>query len=229
MVTLDEAVVVRYEKEGHRFEILADPEAVLALREGKKVNIKEALAVEEIFKDARKAERASEEALIKVFGTTDVQAIAEKIMKEGEFRPTVEQRRRMLERIRKQIIEIIAKNSVDPRTGLPHPRERIERALEEARVKIELKPPMQQIERIVKALRPVLPLRFGTIKLLVKIPPAYTARAYGKIKGLGRLLREEWGNDGSLVVKLEVPSGEKVDVIEAISKITNGEAEVKEV
>jgi len=38
---------------------------------------------------------------------------------------------------RKQIVEFIAKNYVDPRSHLPHPPLRIEQALTEARVSID--------------------------------------------------------------------------------------------
>jgi len=227
MVRIEDAVIVKYEKMGHRFEILVDPEAVMKLREGEKVDVREALAVEEIFKDARKAEKVSEVEMEKIFGTTDIAEVARVIMKEGEFHPTTEQKRRLLDQIRRQLIEIIARNSVDPRTGLPHTRERIERALEEARVQIKLAPAASQINEVVKALRPILPLKFGTTNLVVTIPNRYAPGLYGKIKGMAKILREEWLPTG-LMLRVEIPSGYKVDFIEFLGNATRGEAIVKE-
>ncbi len=227
-VPLEKAIVVKLEKLGKTFEVLADPDGVLDLREGKKVNVRDILAIDEIFKDARKGERASEEDIMKVFGTTDIEKVAEIIIKEGEFRPTAEQRRKMLERIRKQIIELIARNSVDPRTNLPHPRERIENALEQAKVKIDLRPAAEQINEVVKALRPILPLKFGTVKLQLIIPMKYANSVYGKVKREAKVLREQWSSSG-VILWVEVPSGMKVEFMEMIANLTRGEAGVKEV
>lgn len=228
MVKIEEAVVVRYQKAGSTFEILVDPEAVMKLREGKEIDVGSALAVMEIFKDARKAEKASEAEMEKIFGTSDVIEVARRIMKEGEFHPTAEQRRKMVEQIRNQIIEIIARNSVDPRTGLPHTRERIERAMEEAKVHIKIAPPASQINEVIKALRPVLPLKFGTTKLEVIIPNRYAPALYGKLKSMAKILREDWLATG-LRAKVEIPAGYKVDFMEFLGNATRGEAIVKEV
>ncbi len=227
MVRIEDAIVVRFEKAGLRFEVLADPDAVMSLREGKEVDVPSSLAVMEIFRDARKAEKASESDLEKVFGTDDPLKVAVRIMKEGEFHPTAEQRREMLDRVRKQIIDIIVRNSVDPRTGIPHTRERIERAMAEARVQIKLAPPASQINDVVKALRPILPLKFGTAKLVVTIPNRYAPAIYGRIKSIAKILREEWLPTG-LMLRVEVPAGYKIDFIEFLGNSTRGEASVKE-
>ena len=62
-VKIDDAIVIRLSKTGERFEILVDPDAVMKLRQGGEIDFREALAVQEVFKDARKAERASESAI----------------------------------------------------------------------------------------------------------------------------------------------------------------------
>ncbi len=58
MVTLDKAVIARLKKAGMEFEILVDPYLARDLKEGKEVDFEELLAVEEVFKDAKKGERA---------------------------------------------------------------------------------------------------------------------------------------------------------------------------
>ncbi|MBR9689922.1 MAG: ribosome assembly factor SBDS, partial [Candidatus Altiarchaeota archaeon] len=110
MVRIDDAVVVKYTKDGH-FEILADPDSVLDLRNGKDIDVAGALAVLNIFKDAGAADKASESELIRVFKTDDPVKIAEEIMKNGDFQPTAEQKRKMITVIRKQVIGIVMQNS----------------------------------------------------------------------------------------------------------------------
>ena len=53
MVSLDDAVIARLDRQGERFEIFVEPELAHEFREGeKKPDLSEVLAVEEIFKDA---------------------------------------------------------------------------------------------------------------------------------------------------------------------------------
>lgn len=228
MVRVDDAAIIRIERNG-RFEVLADPDAVLKIRGGKDVPLHEALAVVEIFKDARAADKASVADIHKAFGTDSIEAAAYEILRKGEFHLTTEQKRTMTKRVRNQIVETIARNSVDPRTKLPHTRERIEWALDEAKVKVDDRPVAQQVDEIVKAIRPVLPISFGTTVLELTVPSQYAPSLYGRLKGLGKLVKEQWLANGSLQVRLEVPSGAKVEVISKLGNATRGEIIVKEV
>lgn len=229
MVRVDDATIIRYEKQGHRFEILADPDSVLAIREGKEVDLREAFAIVEVFKDARKADKAGEETMQEVFGTTNEEEIVLRIAKEGDFHLTTEQKRKIVEKIRKQIIDSIARNSIDPRTKLPHTRERIKLALEKTHVNITMRPAVQQVQDIVKALQPILPISFGKARLRLSIPAQYSQSTYGLVRKLGKVLREDWLADGSLQVKLEIPSGTKVDVMEQLGNAAKGEITIQEV
>ena len=228
MVRIDEAAIVSYTNSGLKFEILADPDAVLKFREGKDIDLRNALALLEIYKDGRRAEKASESDLNKVFGTINPEEIAKVILKKGDFHPTTEQKRKMLEKVRKQIIELIVSNSVDPRNNLPHTRERIEWGLNESKVKIELRSASEQLDGIVKEVRLVLPLRFGTTKLRIVVPSKYAPSLYGKIKKLGKIMKESWLANGSLQVTVEVPSGQKIDIMTDLGNATSGEVMVKE-
>ena len=109
MVSLDKAVLARYSHAGKTFEIYVDSEKALALRDGKDISIHEVLAVEEIYKDARKGDRVSEGALQEVFGTTDVLEIAKQIIKKGEIQLTTEQRKKLVEEKKREIINRIAR------------------------------------------------------------------------------------------------------------------------
>ncbi len=195
---------------------------------GKIAGITEVLAAETIFADANKGTRASEENLRKSFGTTDSLKIAETILTKGTLQLTTEQRRKMTEDKKRQVIDFIARQSVDPRTNLPHPPTRIENAMEQIRYSIDpFKPVEEQAKEIIKALRIILPLKMEQISLNVTIPASYSAKAYGSIKSFGSIKREEWRADGSWYGILEMPAGSYAPFLDKLGEITKGTGEVK--
>ena len=73
MVSLDDAVVARWEYGGKRYEVLLDPDMVEAFREDPtSVNLDDFMAVEDVFHDARQGERPAVEDLVSTFGSEDV-------------------------------------------------------------------------------------------------------------------------------------------------------------
>ncbi len=221
-------VIARLEVGGHVFEVLVNPDLAMQLREGKKVNLDDLLIGDYVYKDARKGLKASPEILKKVFGTTDVKKIAAEIVRRGEIQLTTEQRRKLIEAKRKQIITFISRNAIDPRTKAPIPPKRIEIAMEQARVGID---PFLDVEKqamnVIKAISRILPIRIAKAILLVRIPPAYSGRVYSQIPKLGEVKKTEWKNDGSLIVELEIPAGMQNEVIGKINSLTRGEAEIR--
>jgi ribosome maturation protein SDO1 len=228
VVSLEKSVIARLKKSGEVFEVLVDPYLARDLKEGKDVDFEQLLAVEEVFKDAKKGERASKEELQKVFGTSDVYKIAKKIILDGEVQITAEQRREMLKQKRRQIVEYIRRNTIDPRTNAPHPPTRIEMALDSARVHIDIfKPVEAQIKDVVKALKPILPMRFEEIEIAIKIPPDYTGKAISTLYSFGNVLKEEWQRDGSWICVMRIPAGMHGDLIDLLGKVAKGEALTK--
>src|SRR3989338_228248 len=137
MVNVDEAVIARLKTHGQNFEILVDCNSAIALREGKQVDMKDVLAAAHIYTDAKKGLIASEHAMQQIFETADAEEVAKQIIKKGEIQLTAEYRNNIKERKRKQIISIIHRNCVDPKTHLPHPVTRIENAFEEAKFHVD--------------------------------------------------------------------------------------------
>ncbi|WP_088335557.1 MULTISPECIES: ribosome assembly factor SBDS [unclassified Methanopyrus] len=227
-VSLEDAVVARLEKGGERFEVLVDPEGARKLREGEDVDVEEILAVEQVFRDARKGERASEQAMEELFGTSDPIKVAEIVIKEGEIQLTAEQRRKMQEEVKRKIVHIIARRAVDPRTGAPHPPERIERAMEETGVHIDpMKGAEEQVKDVIKQLRPVLPMKFEEVKVAIRIPAKYTGQAMGIVREFGDIEREEWQYDGAWVAVVRLPAGLQDEFFEKLNEITKGDFESK--
>ena len=224
---MSKQVIVKYHKDGNEFEILVDAEMAYEYVTGKRSDPLVVLETEEIFKDAKKAERQSEEKIRKSFGTTDVAKVAEIILKHGDVPITTEQRNRLLEEKRKQIIEIIAKNSIDPRTNAPNPPLRIENAMREAKVSIDpFKKPAEQVEDVVKKINIILPIKFATVKIEVTIPAEYTNKSFGVLKSYG-MKSDQWLSNGSLQAMLEFPAGMQTEFFDRINGATQGKAIVK--
>ncbi len=220
--------IARLTKENEHFEILVKPQKALDYRNGKIPGITEVLAVETIFSDANKGTRAAEDDLRKAFGTTDALKIADIILKKGQLQLTTDQRRKMVEDKRKQVIDFISRQAVDPKTNLPHPPMRIENAMEQIRYPIDpYKPVEEQARDIIKLLRPILPLKVEQLSLGVTIPAAYAVRAYGAVKTYGVIKREEWRSDGSWYGVLEMPAGSYASFLNKLGEVTKGNGEAK--
>lgn len=220
--------VARITKDNEHFEVLVKPEKALDYRLGKLSAITEVLVTENIFADANKGTKVSEETLRKAFGTADQLKIAEIILKKGTLQLTTEQRRKMIDDKRKQIISFISKNCVDPRTNLPHPPLRVEQAMDQIHYSIDpFKPTEEQAREVIKLLRQILPLKIEQVSVNVRIPSEYAAKAYGTVKAFGTIKHEEWRADGSWNGILEMPAGLYGPFLDKIGAITRGNAEAK--
>lgn len=220
-------VIARFEQGKETFEILVNSDLAYEYITGKRKDPMSVLDAEEIFKDARKGERQGEEKIKKAFGTTDMATVVDHILKKGDVPITTEQKNRLMEEKRKQIIDIIARNSIDPRTNAPTPALRVENAMNEARVSIDpFKGPNEQVEAVVKKISLILPIKFAKIKINVNIPAEYSNRCYGILKQYG-LKSEEWLSNGSLSAVVEFPAGMQTEFYEKINNATQGRAETK--
>jgi ribosome maturation protein SDO1 len=220
--------VARMTKDNEHFEVLVKPQKALDYRMGKIAGITEVLATETIFSDANKGTKVSEENIRKAFGTTDTLKVAEMILKKGTLQLTTEQRRKMTEDKRRQIIDFISRQAVDPKTNLPHPPLRVENAMEQIHYSIDpFRPVEEQAKEIIKQLRMILPLKIEQVAVGVHIPAEYSARSYGTVKGFGSIKREEWRADGSWYGVLEMPAGLYAPFLEKLGEITKGSGEAK--
>ncbi|HYA10092.1 MAG TPA: ribosome assembly factor SBDS [Thermoplasmata archaeon] len=226
MVKVEDAVIARWETGGSRFEVLVDPEAVQELKDGKPVDLSDKLALEQVFKDAKKGDKISEEHLEKTFHTRNLAEIARQIVLKGEVQVTTEQRHKLQEAKRRQIVATIARNAMNPQTGAPHPASRIEAAMLEAKVHIDPFHPVDaQVQEVLAKLRPLLPIRLDVVKVRIRVPGQHYPRVIGEIRGLGRLLEETWLPDGAWNGIVEIPAGVQTELYEKLNARTKGAAE----
>jgi ribosome maturation protein SDO1 len=230
MISLDEAVTARLESHGERFEVLVDPDAALAIKRGEfEGDLEDVIAAEDVFEDASRGDRPAEEDLKTVFETTDPLEIIPEVIREGEIQITADQRREMQEQKRKNLINRIARNAVNPQMdNAPHPPERIERALEEAGFRVDPMEPVEaQVDEALDALRPVIPIRFDEVTVAVQVPPEYAGKTQAQVREYGDLEREEWQPDGSWVGVVTFPAGMQNDFYDLVNEHTSGEAETR--
>ncbi len=225
---VDKVTVVRYSYAGEKFEILVKPDPALEYKLGKRKDISTVLVSDEIYSDSSKGTRASTEKLLKAFKTDDTTAIAERILQKGDLNLTTDQRRKMTQEKRKQIVEYIAKTFVDPKSHLPHPPLRIEQAMEDGKVSIDPhKNVDEQVKDIVEELRSIIPLKSENLVLEIIVPAQYAAKSYSVLKSTGTLKKEEWQSNGSLKAILEIPAAARPNVIDRLGSITKGTASVE--
>jgi len=225
----DKFTVARLILDGEKFEVLVKPDPALEYKMGKRSDISGALVSDEIYSDANKGSRASSEKMMKHFKTTDSVDIAKQILAKGELNLTTDQRRKMVEEKKRQIVQFINRSFVDPKTHLPHPIVRIEAAMEEVRVPIDpFRKVDDQAKAIVDAVRKILPLKSETLKLTITVPPQFAAQSYSVLKSTGDLLSEEWLADGSLRVMVDINASLKGQFLDRLGAVTKGSAQVKE-
>ncbi len=228
MVTLEEAVTARLEYFGEHFEILVDPDLASDFKHGKDINLENILVVEEIFKDAKKGDKASEEAMTKAFDTVNTLEVAAIILKKGQIQLTAQQRKDMLEEKRLKVIATITREAINPQTKLPHPARRIEIAMEEAKVRIDpFKSVDEQVNTTLKAIRTKIPIRFEKVRVAIRVPGDFSGKVYSAIPEFGKTKKEEWQQDGSWVAVVEIPGGMQENFYQKLNELTRGQVETK--
>jgi ribosome maturation protein SDO1 len=228
LVSLDDAVIARLKKGEQHFEILVDPYAAADLIDGKEIDVMQNLAIDAIFKDSKKGTHASEESLQKIFGTNDINQIAKEIIIKGDIQLTTEQRHKMQKNKKNRIIETIVRNAMDPKTKAPHPRQRIELAIDQTGVHIDpFKPVSEQVKVIIDALRPIIPISMENVRISVKIDPEHIGKAYGIVRNFGTLEREDWQSDGSWIGIIRLPAGMQNDFYDKLNDVTKGNVSTK--
>ena len=226
-IDTSDAIRIRYE-DGKTFEILVEPEpAKKAKLEGEEFDMPRLMFVQEVFTDAQKGERASPDELEREFGTKQIMEAAEEVFEKGDMQLTTDQKAEMREDKHKQVVNMIARRAQNPKTGNPHPPQRVENALEEAGFNADaFQDVEEQFEEAVESIRPIIPVSLDEKTVAVKIPSDKAGKAYDVLQQKTDVLEEQWGDN--FYAKIRVPAGILTEVMEEIQKLTGGDSEVKE-
>ncbi|MHA1849422.1 MAG: ribosome assembly factor SBDS [Promethearchaeota archaeon] len=250
-IDLGKFVIASIKIKGQKFEILVDPALAWELKKKIRIFQKEKekeknttfkLTVDDVlsispttmedviegfmvFHDLKRGDHVSQEELETYFGTTDIKRITAEILLNGELQLTKAQREKFIEEKKKKLINLIARNCINPQTKKPHPPARIERALGEAKVYIDPFNPIEdQVSDIIKKLKPIIPIKMEKIIVSIRLPAQFSGKGYNLIKMFANISKEEWKNDGSFECVAEMPSGIQTEFFEKINKLTRGRA-----
>jgi len=218
--------IARIKKSGKNFEIIVDLDKALKFKKGDSSGT-DFLETDSIFTDSKKGFKAPDKDLEDAFGTTEVNTVAQKIVKEGEVLLTQEYRDEGKEKKIKQIVDFLSRNAVDPQTGNPHTSERIKSALEQAQVNIKNVPVEDQIKDIIASLSSILPMKMESKKLGITVPAIYTGASYSILKPY--IQNENWLNNGDLRVIVDIPSGLQPSFYDKLNSLTHGSVVTEEI
>jgi len=224
MVNLDTARIVKYETQGHEFELLVDPDLAQKLKDGEKKFdeiFNNLFAVEEIYIDAKKGKKASDKAIKDVFKTNDFKIVSKEIILKGKLNLTTEQKRKILQNKKLELINYIVRNSINPITKAPHTPQSVTNALEKIRFELDLNKSIdKQIDKIVEKLQPILPMTFQQSKITIFVPVGLAGKI-NKYINRYNVLNRKWSSN-EFVCTIIVSIGLKDEFINTISGLTEG-------
>jgi len=179
-----------------------------------------------VFHDIRGGERPTEDAIKNMFGTQDILEITKTILDKGSIQLTTSQRKARVEQMRQQIVHEIHTKAVDPKTKSPHPKTRIELALDESRYSVDpFKRLDEQVKDAIELLKPMIPLSFESLRLAIRVPGS----AYGSASRILRpyLEKDQWLENGTWAAIVEIPGGMKETIISNLMR-QSSDTEYKE-
>lgn len=213
--------------DGKNYEIVVDLDEALKIKKGEGGDIRAALVMNEIFHNSKSGEKASESDMKKAFKTSDVNEVAESIIKKGEIQLPQEHRDEEREKKKKQVIDWYSKNAVDAKTNRPFTPDIISSAIDKSGVNITNKPVEQQISAITEKLSKILPIKVETKKLIITIPAVYTGKVYGIVNEYKE--KEDWLSNGDLKVTVNIPIGLQSEFYDKLNAVTHGAAITEEI
>ncbi len=223
--------LIKYKKFGKTFELVVEPDLAIALKASKNrsdEDIRNMLRAEKIFFDAQKGELADEKDLIDVFGTKDFFKVAKKMLDDGEVQITSEHREKLREEKRKKIVQLIHRLCIEPKSGTPHPVQRIENAMNEAKVKIdEYASAEDQLQDIIHKLKPIIPIKIEEKIITITMNMHQAAKLRGIMQGYGTIENENWYGE-MYACKMKVPAGIYADLVDELNGKTHGGIDIKE-
>ena len=220
-------VIAKTRIKGKNYETLVDLDKALQFKKGQG-EIEGVVIVGEIFHDSKKGLHVSESDLKDAFGTSEINGVVEKIIKQGEIQIPKEYRDQEREGKKKQIIDFLARHALDPRTGNPHTAERISSAIDEAGVSIDNNKSMeQQLFKVIEKIKEVFPIKIQSKKLKLRIPAEHTGRVYGLITDYKET--ENWLSNGDLEVIINLPVGLQDDFYDKLNDVTHGSVMSEEI
>lgn len=225
MVNVDEAFEVRYKKEGNQFEVLVDFDKLnLFRKKPEEISVYDVLADNKIFKNQKRGEIACENIFQEIFRTTDKEVILKEILLKGECQIPTAYLNKLRAEKRLQVIGYIVENSINPQNKSKYTPSMIEREVDKLKFNFEPNRDFtSQAEDVIKLLKKVMPISMEKIILQIEIPGQYCGNFYGQFRKFGKVIKEDYNNNGSLVMKMELIESRLDEVVNFIKNNSNDE------
>lgn len=130
-IKLTNVAIVRLKKGKKRFEIACYRNKLLEYKNEVAQEIDDILQIERVFVNVNKGEFANEAELKKAFDGKDRDNIIKEILKDGTFQVGEQERHAQIDRIHKEVIDMVASKLVDPKTKRVYTTGIIEKALDQ--------------------------------------------------------------------------------------------------
>jgi ribosome maturation protein SDO1 len=131
-IKLTNVSMVRLKKGKKRFEIACYKNTVQSYRAGHETDLDNVLQIPNVFLNVSKGEVAPNDDLVKAFGKgVSRDEIVMQILMKGELQVGEKERQQELERVHKEVVEIVAGRLVDPKTKRVYTTGMVEKALEQ--------------------------------------------------------------------------------------------------
>ena len=129
-IRLTNVSLVRLKKGKKRFEIACYKNKVLEYRNGTETDLDNVLQIPNVFLNVSKGQTASSQDLEKSFGKkVSVDDIILEILKKGELQVGEKERKDQLERVEREVLDIVSGRLVDPKSKRVYTTGMIEKAL----------------------------------------------------------------------------------------------------
>lgn len=116
----------------------------------------------------------------------------------------------------------IHRSYIDPRSNLPHPIARIENALAEAGIRLDLdEEPERQVAKVVKDIMAILPCRKAELEAVLTIPHASLGAVLGTVHSLAAVSGTEYDADGAIMTVTLSP-GDVERLCLEVDRLTGG-------
>lgn len=131
-IKLTNVSMVRLKKGKKRFEIACYKNTVQSYRAGHETDLDNVLQIPNVFLNVSKGQVAPNDEIVKAFGKgVSRDEIIMEILQKGELQVGEKERQQELERVHKEVVEIVAGRLVDPKTKRVYTTGMVEKALEQ--------------------------------------------------------------------------------------------------
>ncbi|KAJ3331981.1 hypothetical protein HDU76_001655 [Blyttiomyces sp. JEL0837] len=195
--------VVRLKKGGQRFEIACYKNKVMEWRNNVETDLDEVLQTHSIYINVSKGQMASQEDIMKAFGSDDTNKIILEILKKGELQVGEKERSAQIENQMRDVATTVAEKCVNPDTKRPYPVTMIEKAMQDVHFSINPnKSAKQQALDVIRLLQEknTIPIARAHMRLKITTPGKDGKRIKEKLSAaLGEIEDEDYGDQFELI------------------------------